>query len=93
MARNPKETDLVSWRWECWIEEGILFAKLFFSHFQLVIDCKELKLSVTTTTLIIFIKYVSYNAWRMTKSSEVIDEENLFIVIEYRRFLSATYIP
>jgi len=28
----------------------------------------------------------------MAKSSEVM-EENLFIVIEYRRFLSAMYIP
>jgi len=29
----------------------------------------------------------------MAKSSEVMEEENLFIVIEYRTFLSAMYIP
>jgi len=29
----------------------------------------------------------------MAKSSEVMVEENLFIVIEYRRFLSTMYIP
>jgi len=29
----------------------------------------------------------------MAKSSEVMEEEKLFIVIEYRKFLSAMYIP
>ena len=29
----------------------------------------------------------------MAKSSEVMEEDNLFIVIEYRRFLSVMYIP
>jgi len=29
----------------------------------------------------------------MAKSSEVMEEENLFIVTEYRRLLSAMYIP
>jgi len=29
----------------------------------------------------------------MAKSSEVMEEENWFIVIEYRSFLSAVYIP
>jgi len=28
----------------------------------------------------------------MANSSEVMEQENLFIVIEYRRFLSAVYI-
>ena len=58
-----------------------------------MIDCKELRLSVTTTTLTIFNEKARCNAWRMVKSSEVMEDENLFIVIEYRRFLSALYIP
>ena len=57
------------------------------------LDCKELRLSVTTTTLIIFNEKARCNAWRMVKSSEVMEEENSFIVIEYRRFLSAIYLP
>jgi len=39
-----------------------VFDQLCFFQFQLVIDCNEPRLSVTTTTLIIFKEYARYNA-------------------------------
>jgi len=68
---------------------AILFEKLCFFQFQVVIDCSELRLSVTIPTLTIFNEETRYNAWRMAKSSEVMEKESLFIAIEYFRFLSA----
>jgi len=49
-----------------------------FFQFQFVIDCNELRLSVTMTTLTIFNEYTRYNAWRMAKNFS---------------FFSAMYMP
>jgi len=63
----------------------MLSVNLCFFQFRFVIDCNELRLSVTTTTLTVFSDETSYSAWTMHKSSEVMVAVNLFIVIKYRR--------
>ena len=68
-----------------------MFEKLCFFQFQFVIDCNELRLSVTITTLTIFNEQTRYKSWRMAKSSVVMEEENLFLVIEYFSFFRYVY--